>query len=97
MGIAVGRADFLPHLNWRIPRQFVTAANLQNPSQRAWVLGNIALASYAKVGGAPWVVADSSGRHELVMGVSRAQEETNNPCYPEDDFACSSEIGAPTS
>jgi hypothetical protein len=70
-------------------------ANLQNPSQRAWVLGNIALASYAKVGGAPWVVADSSGRHELVMGVSRAQEETNDSCYAESDFACSSEIGAP--
>jgi hypothetical protein len=70
-------------------------SGLQNPSQRAWVLGNIALASYAKVGGAPWVVADSSGRHELVMGVSRAQEETNNSCYAESDFACSSEIGAP--
>jgi hypothetical protein len=72
------------------------SANLQNPSQRAWVLGNIALASYAKVGGAPWVVADSSGRHELVMGVSRAQEETNSSCYAESDFACSSEIGVPT-
>jgi hypothetical protein len=71
-------------------------ANLQNPSQRAWVLGNIALASYAKVGGAPWVVADSSGRHELVMGASRAQEETNNSWRPEDNFACSSEIGVST-
>jgi hypothetical protein len=67
MGIAVGRADFLPHLHWRVPRQFVAAANIQNTSQRVWVLGNIALDSYAKVGGAPWVVADSSGRHELVM------------------------------
>jgi hypothetical protein len=63
-----------------IPCQFVTAAKLQNPSQRPWVLGNIALASYAKVGGTPWVVADSSGRHELVMGVSRAQEESNKKC-----------------
>jgi hypothetical protein len=72
------------------------SASFQNPSQRPWVLGNIALASYAKVGGAPWVVADSSGRHELVMGVSRAQEETNNSCYAEDDFARSSEIGPPT-
>jgi hypothetical protein len=72
------------------------SANLQNPSQRAWVSGNIALASYAKVGGPPLVVADSSGRHELVMGVSRAQEETNNSCYAESDFACSSEIGMPT-
>jgi len=96
MGIAVGQTEFLPRLHWRIARRFVTAANLQNPSQRAWVLGNIALVSYAKVGHAPWVVADSSGRHELVMWVIRAQKETNNSCYAEGYFACSSEIGAPT-
>jgi len=57
-----------------IPCQFVTATKLQNPGQRPWVLGNIALASYAKVGGTPWVVADSSVKQELVMGISRAQE-----------------------
>ncbi|HUE83656.1 MAG TPA: Piwi domain-containing protein [Pyrinomonadaceae bacterium] len=57
-----------------VPCQFVTAVKLQNPSQRPWVLGNIALATYAKVGGTPWVVADSAAQQELVMGISRAQE-----------------------
>jgi len=61
-----------------IPCQFATAAKLQDPSQRPWVLGNIALASYAKAGGAPWVVADSTGGRELVMGVSRAQDAKQN-------------------
>lgn len=42
--------------------------------QRPWVLSNIALASYAKVGGTPWVVQDTAGRRELIMGVSRAQD-----------------------
>lgn len=59
-----------------IPCQFVTAAKLQDSPQRPWTLGNIALATYAKIGGTPWVVADSVDRRELVMGVSRAQDET---------------------
>ena len=53
------------------PCQFVTATRLQDSSQRPWTLGNIALATYAKIGGTPWVVADSVDRRELVMGVSR--------------------------
>jgi hypothetical protein len=57
-----------------IPCQVVIAAKLDNPSQRPWVLANIALALYAKAGGTPWVVAEASGRRELVMGVSRAQD-----------------------
>ncbi len=62
-----------------IPCQVVTAPKLQNPSQRPWILGNIALASYAKIGGTPWVAADSAVKNELVMGVSRAQD--NNKKY----------------
>ncbi len=61
-----------------VPCQFVTAAKLQNPSQRPWILGNIALASYAKIGGTPWVVQDTAGKRELIMGVSRAQDKTQN-------------------
>ena len=58
-----------------IPCQVVTAPKLQNPSQRPWILGNIALASYAKIGGTPWVAADGTVKNELVMGVSRAQDK----------------------
>lgn len=58
-----------------IPCQVVTAPKLQNSFNRPWVLGNIALASYAKIGGTPWVAADSAVRNELVMGVSRAQDK----------------------
>lgn len=58
-----------------IPCQLITAAKLRDPSQLPWILGNIALSAYAKVGGTPWVVADSLGGRELVMGVSRAQDE----------------------
>ncbi len=61
-----------------VPCQFATASKLQNPAQRPWILGNIALATYAKIGGTPWVVADTLGGRELVMGVSRAQDETQN-------------------
>lgn len=58
-----------------IPCQFVLAGKLQDANQRPWILANLALASYAKVGGTPWVVADVGKRSELVMGVSRAQDE----------------------
>ncbi|HLF27718.1 MAG TPA: Piwi domain-containing protein [Anaerolineae bacterium] len=61
-----------------IPCQFVTLTKLQNPTQRPWILANIALASYAKIGRTPWVVAEPPGRHELVMGISRAQDEAQN-------------------
>jgi hypothetical protein len=57
-----------------VPCQFITAVKFQNQSQRPWMLQNIALAVYSKTGGTPWVVADSIGGPELVMGVSRAQD-----------------------
>jgi hypothetical protein len=58
-----------------IPCQFAIAGKLQDIYQRPWILANLALASYAKVGGTPWVVADVGKRSELVIGVSRAQDE----------------------
>jgi hypothetical protein len=54
--------------------QFVIASKLESPTQRPWILGNIALALYAKAGGTPWVVAEPATQRELVMGVSRAQD-----------------------
>lgn len=56
-----------------IPCQNVLVNKLQTP-QRPWILSNLALASYAKVGGTPWVVGGVTSSQELVMGISRAQD-----------------------
>lgn len=60
-----------------IPCQVLATDRFMVPNQRPWILGNLALASYAKVGGTPWVVADTQGQRELVMGISRAKDASN--------------------
>jgi hypothetical protein len=57
-----------------LPSQVVITDKLANPNQRPWVLENVALASYAKVGGSPWVVASPIKEQQLVVGVSRVQD-----------------------
>jgi len=57
-----------------VPSQVVIADKLSDPNQRPWILENIALASYAKVGGSPWVVASPIKEQQLVVGVSRVQD-----------------------
>ncbi|GBC92422.1 hypothetical protein HRbin15_00892 [bacterium HR15] len=59
-----------------IPNQVVTVGTLQNREQIPWVLENIALSCYAKIGGTPWVVASEDNRRELVIGISRAQDRS---------------------
>jgi len=58
-----------------IPNQVVTVGRLRDERQLPWVLENIALACYAKIGGSPWVVASEENKHELVIGISRAQDK----------------------
>ncbi len=58
-----------------IPSQFVTQEKLGNPSQLPWLLENVALQMYAKIGGTPWTVSASQKRKSLVLGVSRAQDD----------------------
>lgn len=58
-----------------IPNQFVILEKFINQYQRQWIISNIALATYAKVGGTPWVVASSANRNEIIMGVSRAEDK----------------------
>jgi argonaute-like protein implicated in RNA metabolism and viral defense len=58
-----------------IPSQVVIDEKLQNPKQRRWILENIALATYAKVGGTPWVIENPVSKNQLVLGVSRAQDK----------------------
>lgn len=57
-----------------IPSQMAIAEKLNNPTGRQFTLANLALASYAKVGGTPWTVAASGIDEELVLGVSRAMD-----------------------
>jgi len=58
-----------------VPSQFVTQEKLGNPSQLPWLLENVALQMYAKIGGTPWTVLSSQKQKSLVLGVSRAQDE----------------------
>lgn len=57
-----------------IPNQVITTPKVREGSQRQWVLENIALASYAKVGGSPWVASSQSKSRDLIIGVSRAMD-----------------------
>jgi len=60
-----------------IPNQIITSiSKLRDPEQRPWIISNIALSTYAKVGGTPWIVEGGVTRKELVIGVSRAQDVT---------------------
>jgi hypothetical protein len=56
-----------------IPAQAVTRENLLvSDDSLQWIISNIALAAYAKVGNVPYVLHDPSGDSELVLGIGRA-------------------------
>jgi argonaute-like protein len=57
-----------------VPSQMATVEKLSNAYGRQYTLENIALASYAKVGGSPWTVSTQNIENDLILGVSRAQE-----------------------
>jgi hypothetical protein len=60
-----------------IVSQSVTFDLLRNPSQFEWSAANIALAVFCKLGGVPWVAAQTARRDHVVIGVGRA--ETQDP------------------
>lgn len=59
-----------------IPSQVAMINKIQPSDGRQWVLENLALASYAKIGGTPWVVANPERKNQLILGVNRAQDAT---------------------
>jgi argonaute-like protein implicated in RNA metabolism and viral defense len=61
-----------------IPSQVVIAEKLKNLQGVPWVLENIALQIYAKIGGTPWTIMSSSQQKELVIGISRAMDKKRN-------------------
>ncbi|KPL84706.1 hypothetical protein SE15_06660 [Thermanaerothrix daxensis] len=58
-----------------VPSQFATQEKLRNSSQLPWMLENIALQMYAKVGGTPWTVLSPQKQKSLVVGISRAEDK----------------------
>jgi hypothetical protein len=54
-----------------IPSQFLHSTHLYAPpDQLQWILSNISLSAYAKMGGTPWVI-QASEKPEIILGVSR--------------------------
>ena len=53
-----------------VPVQASEIETIQDEKGRPWILNNIALASYAKIGGIPWVLTSTPGMtHELIFGI----------------------------
>jgi len=55
-----------------LPTQMVTAELLEDEREFGWSVANIALASFAKLGGIPWTVEAPADESDLVLGVGRA-------------------------
>jgi argonaute-like protein implicated in RNA metabolism and viral defense len=55
-----------------IPTQMVTTELLANEREFTWSVANIALASFAKLGGVPWTLEAPAADRDLVIGVGRA-------------------------
>jgi len=59
-----------------IPCQVIRLATItKDDEQLQWILENIALSSYAKVGGTPWVI-EAEDKSEIVLGMSRAIDKS---------------------
>lgn len=58
-----------------IPSQGVSI-DLMSKSNFQWVVGNIALSLFVKMGGIPWVVKSDVAHTELIIGVGRAYIKT---------------------
>jgi len=58
-----------------IPCQVIRSVTISTTNEQLqWILGNIALSSYAKIGGTPWVI-EAKENPEIVLGMSRAMDK----------------------
>lgn len=55
-----------------VPTQMVTSELATDSARLGWSLANIALATFAKLGGRPWVVDARGEESDLVIGIGRA-------------------------
>ena len=61
-----------------IPSQFIRSDRLKLDKDFQWILCNLAVSFYAKIGGTPWVIGaeeNASLAPEIVIGVSRAKDK----------------------
>ena len=57
-----------------VPVQAVRLETIERDRGRAYTMNNLALASYAKLGGVPWVISTPGvATHELVIGIGSTQ------------------------
>lgn len=59
--------------NLGVPSQMVTLELVEDERQFQWSAANIALASFAKLGGVPWTVEAPAGDNDLVIGIGRRE------------------------
>jgi hypothetical protein len=60
-----------------VPVQALEIETIQDERGRPWILNNVALASYAKIGGIPWVLTSTHGMtHELIFGIGSSKVQT---------------------
>ena len=59
-----------------IPSQMVCVETLSNVEGLPFILENIALVSYAKIGGIPWTISTEEEEVILLMGISRTKDES---------------------
>lgn len=53
-----------------VPVQSIEIETIRNQRSRPWILNNIGLASYAKLGGIPYMLTSTAGlTHELIFGI----------------------------
>lgn len=58
-----------------IPSQMICVDTLLKTQGLQFILENIALASYAKVGGIPWTISTKKEEDVLLMGISRTKDD----------------------
>ena len=67
-----------------VPVQEIEIETIHEQRSRAYVLNNLSVACYAKLGGIPWVLSSvQSLAHELIFGIGSANLSTNRLSSPE--------------
>lgn len=59
--------------NLGVPSQMVTLELVNDERQFQWSAANIALASFAKLGGVPWIVEAPAEDEDLIIGIGRRE------------------------
>lgn len=57
--------------NMGVPSQMVTAELISAQGRFQWAVADIALASFAKLGGVPWIVQAPADDDDLILGIGR--------------------------